>query len=179
VVFNSNETRFNHLTRVFGVRDSASIALRCHKPNAPRTHDRAPLLSKDADMAEESPATPREQLLNPEQIPAEVRLYMAELQPHFALPFVQRHFRQITCLSFVTPDQKAVDFFALEFRVAQEAALIWTDGRGQWGAGGWLPLAHPDADLATPPSALTMDYFEGALVAPSLQAAIDMLTEYE
>lgn len=129
-------------------------------------------------MADDNPTTPPEQLPL-EQIPMEVRLYMAELQPHFELPFVQRHFRQITCLSFVSPDGKAVDFFALEFRVGQEAALIWTDGQGRWGAGGWLQLAGPDAELTAPPSALTTQYFETAPATPSLQAAIEMLMEYD
>ena len=119
------------------------------------------------------------QPIPPDQVPEPVRLYMAELRPHFGSAFVQRHFRQITCLSFVAPDQPPADFFALEFRVGQEAALIWTDGQGRWGAGQWLTLAHPDADLTTPPSQLSLQYFESAPPLPSLGAAIEMLTEYD
>jgi hypothetical protein len=86
-----------------------------------------------------------------EQVPEEARMYMAALQPHHDHPFVRRHFHQVTWLSFMVPGNGQVDFFALEFRVGQEAALIWADGQGNWGAGRWLPLSHPDADITCPP----------------------------
>lgn len=110
-----------------------------------------------------------------EEVPEEARMYMAALQPHHDHPFVRRHFHQVTWLSFVVPGRGQADFFALEFRVGPEAALIWTDGAGNWGAGGWLPLAHPDADLTCPPSPLSLQYFQGAPADPTVGAAIDRL----
>jgi hypothetical protein len=66
-----------------------------------------------------------ERPVSPEQVPEEARMYMAALQPHQDHPFVRRHFYQVTWISFVVPDHGQVDFFALEFRVGEEAALIW------------------------------------------------------
>lgn len=102
-------------------------------------------------------------------------MYLAALQPHKEHPFVQRCYRQVTWLKVVVPGLAQADFFAVEFRVAEEAALIWTDGAGNWGAGGWLKLAHPDADVTCPPSAFSLAYFEGAQAHPTLLAAIDHL----
>jgi hypothetical protein len=78
-------------------------------------------------------------------------------------------------LSLIVPNHGQVDFFALEFRVGQQSALIWQDGQGNWGAGPWLRLAHPDADITCPPSPLSLQYFQGAKANPSLAAALDLL----
>jgi hypothetical protein len=102
-------------------------------------------------------------------------MYLAALQPHHDHPFVRRHFHQVTWLSFAAPGHGQVDFFALEFRVGQEAALIWADGQGNWGAGRWLPLSHPEADITCPPSSLSLQYFQGARANPSLGGAIELL----
>ena len=53
--------------------------------------------------------------------------------------------------------------FALEFRVGPEAALVWTDGQGNWGTGGWLTLAHPEAELVTPPFEVGWAIFASAM----------------
>ncbi len=102
-------------------------------------------------------------------------MYMAALQPHQDHPFVRRRFRQVTWLSFVVPSHGQVDFFALEFRVGKEAALIWADGQGNWGVGPWLSLSHPEADITCPPSPLSLHYFQGAQANASLIAAIELL----
>lgn len=74
-----------------------------------------------------------------------------------------------------SPNYERVDFFALEFRVGQKAALIWADGQGNWGAGQWLPLSHPNADITCPPSPLSLQYFQGAEANASLIAAVERL----
>jgi hypothetical protein len=115
--------------------------------------------------------------VSPDEVPPEVRVYMTALQPLGVNPFVQKHFSQITQLVFAGPDGQQAAMFALEFRVGPEAALVWTDGQGNWGTGGWLALAHADAEIVTPPSALTMDYFQNAKPVPSLGDAIEQLIE--
>jgi hypothetical protein len=102
-------------------------------------------------------------------------MYMAAIQPYQDHPFVQKHFHQVTWFSLVVPGRGQADFFALEFRAGQKAALIWTDGHGNWWAGQWLTLSHPDADLTCPPSPLSMGYFQGAPPDPSLREAIESL----
>lgn len=113
--------------------------------------------------------------VSPEEVPEEARMYMAALQPHEDHPFVRQHFHQVTRLSLALPGGGQADFFALEFRVGQEAALIWADGQGSWGAGQWLPLSHSDADITCPPSPLSLEYFQRAQAQPSVLAAIDQL----
>jgi hypothetical protein len=113
--------------------------------------------------------------VSPGQIPEEARQYMAALQQHQDHPFVQRHFFQVTWLSLIVPNHGQVDFFVLEFRVGQQSALIWQDGQGNWGAGQWLRLSHPDADITCLPSSLSLQYFQGSKANPSLAAALDLL----
>jgi hypothetical protein len=110
-----------------------------------------------------------------EHMPEEVQMYMAALQPHHGHPFVRDHFHQVTHLSFVVPGRGQADFFALEFRVGQDAALIWSDGMGNWGAGRWLTLSQPNADITFPPSHLSLDYFQGAQANPTVLAAVELL----
>ena len=102
-------------------------------------------------------------------------MYMEALEPYQNDPFVQRHFYQATWLSLAVPGQRQVDFFALEFRAGQQAALIWQDGQGNWGAGPWVHLSHPDADITCPPSPLSLQYFQGARAHPSLAGALELL----
>ena len=81
-------------------------------------------------------------LVSSDQMPEEARQYMAAIQAHQRHPFVQRHFFQVTWLSLLVPNHGPVEFFALEFHNGLNAALIWQDGQGNWGAGPWLRLAH-------------------------------------
>lgn len=113
--------------------------------------------------------------LSPEQVPEQARMYMTALQPHHDHPFVQKHFFQVTCLKLVDPKRGQADFFVLEFRVGQKAALIWTDWHGDWWAGQWLEISHASGDLTCPPSPLTMAYFYVAPPELSLTDAIEAL----
>lgn len=113
--------------------------------------------------------------MSPEQIPEEARMYMAALQPHLNHPFVRQNFQQVTSLALITPGHGRADFFALEFRVGNEAALIWSDGRGNWGAGRWVPLPHPEAGITGLPSPFWQEYFQDAPANPSLAQAIEAL----
>jgi hypothetical protein len=119
--------------------------------------------------------TREERPVSPEHVPEEARMYMAALQQYQNDPFVQQHFYQVTWLSLMVPGRGQVDFFALEFRAGRQAALIWQDGQGNWGAGRWLQLSHADADITCPPSPLSLQYFQGAHAHPSLGGALELL----
>jgi hypothetical protein len=116
-----------------------------------------------------------ERPVSPDQVPKEAQMYMAALQLHHDHPFVRQHFHQVTWLSFCVPGRGQADFFALEFRIGQQTALIWTDGAGNWAAGRWLPLSRPDADITCTPSPLSLQYFRGAQANPTLLGAIELL----
>lgn len=109
-----------------------------------------------------------------DQMPEEARQYMDAIQSYLDHPFVAEHFFQVTWLTLKAGGQE-VDFFALEFHVGRHAALIWHDGEGNWGAGPWLRLAHPDADITCPPTSFSLDYFQHARANPSLGIAINLL----
>jgi hypothetical protein len=111
----------------------------------------------------------------PEQIPEEARVYLEALQKHQKHPFVAGHFTQMTWFTWFVADRGKVEFYALEFRVGLNAALIWNDGEGNWGAGPWLPLPHADADVTSPPTQLSLRYFEGRKAHGSLLGAIKQL----
>jgi hypothetical protein len=110
-----------------------------------------------------------------EQVPEEARQYLAAIQQYRDHPFVQRHFFQVTWISLVVPGHGQVSFFALEFRAGRDAALVWQDEQGHWGVGDWLRLSHPDADITSPPSPLSLAYFQGAPAHPSLGGAMESL----
>jgi hypothetical protein len=114
--------------------------------------------------------------VSPDQVPAEVRLYMAALEQHKDHAFVRGHFARITVMSVEYPSHGQVTFYVLEFRSGSNAALIWQDAQGNWGAGKWLRLSHPDADINCPPTPMSMQYFEGTKANSFLGGALDELT---
>jgi hypothetical protein len=62
--------------------------------------------------------------VSPDQVPAEVRLYMAALEQHKDHAFVRGHFARITVMSVEYPSHGQVTFYVLEFRSGSNAALI-------------------------------------------------------
>jgi hypothetical protein len=113
--------------------------------------------------------------VSPEQVPEEARQYLAVIQAHQGHPFVRQHFHQVTWLGWDVPGHGPVAFFALEFRDGPHAALSWQDGQGNWGAGKWVRVAHPGADITCPPSAVALDYFQGCRALPSFPDALAQL----
>jgi hypothetical protein len=112
---------------------------------------------------------------SPDRVPAEVREYMAAIQELHDRPFVQQHFYQVTQLSVLVPQQQRTDLVALEFRDGTRVALIWKDGRGNWRAGAWLKLPHPDADITCAPTPVSLEYFQDAQLQSSLVQALELL----
>jgi hypothetical protein len=113
--------------------------------------------------------------ITPEQVPEEARQYLDAIQAQQEHPFVKQCFFQVTWLALLVPNHGQVEFFALEFRDGQHAALIWNDGRGNWGTGKWLRLAHADADITCPPSPVSLEYFQGAQAHAAVTGALDLL----
>lgn len=110
-----------------------------------------------------------------EQVPEEARQYLAVIRAHQDHPFIKQYFHQVTWLNWVVPNHGQVSFFALEFRDGLFSALSWQDGEGNWGAGWWVRLAHPDADITCSPSPVSIQYFQGNKALPSFAAVLDQL----
>ena len=71
----------------------------------------------------------------------ELSTYKSAMQTHQDHPVVKRWFLQIT------PRQLAVtggvaSFLMIEFRDGHIGAMVWADGGGNWGTGGWRPLSR-------------------------------------
>lgn len=111
----------------------------------------------------------------PPKVPAQAEEYMAAMQPHMGHPFVQHHFRQIIWLASGDPGSTPSEFFALEFRAASRASLIWCAGPDAWCVGKYVPLASSEAEITTAPSGLTPAYWGDSARLPSLENAIAFL----
>ena len=70
--------------------------------------------------------------MQPEQIPDEARVYLAALEAQKEHPLVASHFFQVTWFTWFVAKEGKVEFYALEFRVGLNVALIWNDGEGNW-----------------------------------------------
>ncbi|QEH32622.1 hypothetical protein OJF2_11010 [Aquisphaera giovannonii] len=108
-------------------------------------------------------------------VPEAARWYMDAIKPHMGQPFVRVHFHRVTWMAVAGPDEKPADFFALEFRAGDRAALIWCAGPDRWNVGQYIRLAHPGADMTTAPSGLTGAYFSECATCSSLAEAIAFL----
>jgi len=95
--------------------------------------------------------------------------YMRAIELHREHPVVKRWFHQITPCELLLPGQVSATFLMIEFRDGNLAAMVWGDGQGNWGTGGWRPLSAQgvmDVDMA---------YLQDAPAASSFTAVLDMV----
>ena len=97
---------------------------------------------------------------------------MEALRPYLDGSFVRHHFHQVTWFSFIEPDGKSRDFYALEFRAGNRAVLVWAEAHDRWYVGRYIPLAHEGADLSCSPSYLTATYWKECVALSSLAEAL-------
>jgi hypothetical protein len=67
--------------------------------------------------------------------------YKRAIEAHQDHPIVKRWFHQITPCRVVVPGGSA-SFLMIEFRDGRLGAMVWNDGEGNWGTGGWRPLSR-------------------------------------
>jgi hypothetical protein len=107
-----------------------------------------------------------------DEMPEEAREYAAALMAYQDHPVVRDHFHQITLCHLPMPDGGVLPFFVLEFRDGAHGVLVWNDGHGNWGVGGWQRLAEPDATIQA-----DMDYFQGRPAAASFALVLQQLLD--
>lgn len=112
--------------------------------------------------------------ISPDQLPEEARQYLLALQEQQDHPLVRDHFYMVTWLTLITSGKQA-SFFTPEFRDGLVTALVWRAEDGNWGSGGWIRVAHADADVTCPPSELTLAYFQSSPAFGSLNDVLDYL----
>jgi len=95
--------------------------------------------------------------------------YVRAIELHREHPVVKHWFHQITPCELLLPGQVSATFLMIEFRDGNLAAMVWGDGQGNWGTGGWRPLSPKcvmDVD---------MTYLQDAPAAGSFTAILDMV----
>jgi hypothetical protein len=105
-----------------------------------------------------------------DQVPEEARDYLLAIQEHQDHPAVQQYFYQVTLCYLAAPDGRWVPFFVIEFRDGLNAALVWNDGQGNWGAGAWQRLTSAEATLQA-----DLSYFQGRPAARSFPEVLEHL----
>ena len=63
-------------------------------------------------------------------------------------PLVSGHFFQVAIISILAPNGSEATLFLPDVRDGLFAALFWDDAEGNWGSGGWIPIAHADAEIS-------------------------------
>ncbi len=99
----------------------------------------------------------------------ELSTYERAIEAHKDHDVVRQWFHQITPCQLEIPGQGTAAFLMIEFRDQDLGAMVWGDGEGNWGTGGWRPLTR-DGVLA-----IDMDYLQGAPAARDFTEVLDML----
>lgn len=110
-------------------------------------------------------------------VPPELQRMLAITIEHEDHPLVKHHLRQVSIIDLYSSDGQSVRLFLPEFRDGLYAALLWDDARGTWGSGGWIPVAHEDADVTCEPSHFNWDYMIDTPGFPTSKAVMDYLFE--
>jgi hypothetical protein len=95
--------------------------------------------------------------------------YMRAIELHREHPVVKQWFHQIAPCQLVIPGQGAAAFLMIEFRDGNLGAMVWGDGEGNWGTGGWRPLSSKrimNVDIA---------YLQDAPAARTFAEILDMV----
>ena len=82
---------------------------------------------------------------------------------------VRQWFHQITPCQIEIPGQGSAAFLMIEFRDQDLGAMVWGDGEGNWGTGGWRPLTK-DRVLS-----IDLDYLQDAPAAHDFTEVLEML----
>jgi hypothetical protein len=98
----------------------------------------------------------------------ELREYQRAIESHQDHPVVKQWFHQITPCRLVVPGGGAASFLMIEFRDGRLGAMVWADGTGNWGTGGWRPLSR-----GVP--AIDIGYMQGAPAARTFAEVLEMV----
>ncbi|MDG3008484.1 hypothetical protein [Paludisphaera mucosa] len=104
------------------------------------------------------------------QPPGELQRYKKAVEDHQSHPVVRRWFHQITPCKLAIPGSGVAEFMMIEFRDGRLGAMVWSDGDGNWGAGGWLPLS---ADDLLP---IDVGYLQDAPASPTFAGVLDAVS---
>lgn len=99
---------------------------------------------------------------------SELLEYKRAIETHQSHPVVTKWFHQITPCQLVVSGGTA-SFLMIEFRDGRVGAMVWNDGNGNWGTGGWRPLSR--RGLLT----IDLGYMQGCHAARTFAEVLDMV----
>jgi hypothetical protein len=99
----------------------------------------------------------------------EMREYKRAIETHQDHAVIKRWFYQITPCKFVVPGSGTASFLMIEFRDGRLGAMVWNDGNGNWGTGGWRLLSRKGV------LAINIAYMQGAAAASTFTDVLDMV----
>jgi hypothetical protein len=110
------------------------------------------------------------------QPPGEFQRYTKAAEDHEGHPTIRRWSHQTTPCRLVIPGRGSAEFLMIERRDGGLGAMVWSDGNGNRGTGGWLPLSAllMVLDITYPQNAPVSPTFDGILdeVASRRQEAV-------
>ena len=95
--------------------------------------------------------------------------YQRAIETHQNHAVIKRWFHQITPCQFVVPGGGTASFLMIEFRDGRLGAMVWNDGNGNWGTGGWRPLSRRSL------LAIDIAYMQGATAARTFAEVLEMV----
>ena len=108
-------------------------------------------------------------------LPKEASRMISLMEAHKDHPLVKEHFFQVAIITLIVPGSGQATMYLPEFRDGLNTSLIWDDAGDNWGSGGWIPIAHADADVTCPPSAFGVEYMRNNPAFSSVSALMDEL----
>lgn len=97
-----------------------------------------------------------------------------EVEAHRPHPAIARWLRAVREVEIPMPGVGVGCFPVVEFRDGRLGAVIWSDGPGTWGTGGWHPLPRSGA---LPPEAIRVRPVAYGLAFPAALDALVALRE--
>ena len=113
--------------------------------------------------------------IDPASVPEDAKRMFALIEAHKDHPLIEHHFHQISIITLSVPNGGQATMYLPDFRDGLYAALFWDDADGNWGSGGWIPIAHVDADITCPPSAFSIEYLQNNPAFPIARSVMDHL----
>ena len=103
------------------------------------------------------------------ELPEDVIQYLQIIEKNSDHPHIKSYFHQIT-LCYLQTEAEPIPFYLIEFRDNLNSGMVWTDGNGNWGTGGWLALESESSNAL-----VAISYLQNSQAYPSCLDAIDAL----
>jgi hypothetical protein len=117
-----------------------------------------------------------EMLVEPDQMPDELKSYSRAIEEHQDHPVIRNFFREIKHLSIQGKGGHSADFFVIEIRIENKSVLAWQDSEDNWGCGDLIFLPEDDSDLAE--EGVSVEYFQNARAHKTFEGVLEFIAHF-